>query len=234
MKKTINVFSDEAIPWELQFLSDPVLVLLRERKALSITKNWLMVQAGSETDNVKWLHLTKVCSQITLKMAWGYSKKDGGVMSGIKMKVNEDILFSSKAEQMVTLNHSTHPEILKELMILPPLNPGMSILLWNARGVARQGFRRNIRQLIKDHDPMIVIITESRVSRENIKEIASSLPFNSFETVDPQGFSGGILMLWNEGLHSFTTITKEPRAIHGVIQVQNLPPFFISVFICKH
>ncbi|KMT06832.1 hypothetical protein BVRB_7g159870 [Beta vulgaris subsp. vulgaris] len=60
MKKTIDEFSSEAIPWELQFLSDPVPVLPRERKALSITKNWLMVQAGSETDNVKWLHLTKV------------------------------------------------------------------------------------------------------------------------------------------------------------------------------
>lgn len=35
----------------LQF--DLVLVLPQERKALSITKNQLMVQAGSESDNVK-------------------------------------------------------------------------------------------------------------------------------------------------------------------------------------
>ncbi|XP_057251664.1 uncharacterized protein LOC130591770 [Beta vulgaris subsp. vulgaris] len=229
MRKTIDEFSAEAIPWELQFLSDPVPVLPRERKALSITKNWLMVQAGSETDNVKWLHLTKVCTQISLKMAWGFSKMDGGIMAGVKMKVNGDILFSSKAERMVTINYQTHPDILGELLNLPPLNLGMSILLWNARGVARQGFRRNIRQLIRDHDPMIIIITETRVARDNIEEIISSLPFNSFETVEPQGYSGGILMLWNEGLHSFTTITKEPRAIHGVIQVQNYSPFFISV-----
>ncbi|KMT15295.1 hypothetical protein BVRB_3g060040 [Beta vulgaris subsp. vulgaris] len=155
MLKTIDEFSAEAIPWELQFLSDPVPVLPQERKALSITKNWLMVQAGSETDNVKWLRLTKVCTQLTLKMAWGTSKKDEGRMSGIKIKVNSEILFSLKAQRMVALDNNTHPEILEELMRLHPLNPGMSILLWNARGVARQGFRRNIRQLIRDHDPML-------------------------------------------------------------------------------
>lgn len=229
MMKMIDKFSDEVVPWELQFLSNPVPVLPQERKALSITKNWLMVEAGSETDNVKWLCLTKVCTQITLKMAWGYSKEGGGVMSGIKTKINGEILYSSKAQRMVTLDYHTHPEVHAELMNLPPpLNPGISILLWNTRGVARQGFRRNTKKLIRDHDPMIIIITETRVARESIEEIVSSLPFNSFETMEPLGYSGGILMLWNERLHSFTSITKEPRAIHGVIQVQNFPPFFIS------
>lgn len=36
-------------------------------------------------------------------------------------------------------------------------------------------------------------------------------------------------MLWNEGLHSFTTITKESRGIHGFIQVCNFAPFMIYV-----
>lgn len=62
-----------------------------------------------------------------------------------------------------------------------------------------------------------------------MEEIVSSLPFNAFETVEPSGFAGGILMLWNEALHSFHTITKEDRALHGVIQVQNSPSFYISI-----
>ena len=220
-------FNFTPVPWDLEFICDPAPVLPRERKALSITKNWLMVQARSATDNVKWLRVTKPCNQLTLKCAWGISKVEGR-MSGVKVKINSEIIYSTLASRMVTLSASTPQAVAEEILKLPPINPGMSILLWNARGVARPGFRRNINQLIRDHDPMIVIITETKVARPNIEGIAESLPFNSYETVEPVGYTGGILILWNEGLHSFTPITKEPRAIHGIIQVSNENPFFIS------
>lgn len=48
------------------------------------------------------------------------------------------------------------------------INSGLSILRWNERGVARKGFRCNIRKSITDHDPMIVIITETKVARPHI------------------------------------------------------------------
>lgn len=150
-------------------------------------------------------------------------------MSGIKVKINSEIIYSTLAEEMVSLSNSTPVAVTEEILNMPKINPGMSILLWNARGVAREGFRRNINQLIRDHDPMMIIITETKVGRQLIEGIAGTLPFNSFETVEPVGYTSGILILWNKGLHSFTTITKEPRAIHGVIQVSHQKPFFISV-----
>ncbi|XP_048496063.1 uncharacterized protein LOC125495441 [Beta vulgaris subsp. vulgaris] len=39
--------------------------------------------------------------------------------------------------------------------------------------------------------------------------------------VEPVGLTGGILILWNSGVISFTTIRKELRAIHGIIQVSS-------------
>uniref|UniRef100_A0A803MTC8 DUF4283 domain-containing protein n=1 Tax=Chenopodium quinoa TaxID=63459 RepID=A0A803MTC8_CHEQI len=45
------------IPWELQLVSDPKPVLPRERKAMSITSEWLLAQSVARTNNVKWFHL---------------------------------------------------------------------------------------------------------------------------------------------------------------------------------
>ena len=96
-------------------------------------------------------------------------------------------------------------------------------------GVARQGFRRNIRQLIRDHDPMFIVITETKVANTNMEDVVESLPFNSYVTIEPTGYSGGILILWNKGIHSFITVEKEPRALHGVIQVTSSTSFFLSI-----
>ena len=66
-----------------------------------------------------------------------------------------------------------------------------------------------------------MIISETRISKENTLKICDTLPFNAAEMVEPVGLTGGILILWNSGVISFTTIRKELRAIHGIIQVSS-------------
>ncbi|XP_021764952.1 uncharacterized protein LOC110729525 [Chenopodium quinoa] len=66
---------------------------------------------------------------------------------------------------------------------------------------------------MKDHDPEIVVLTETKVKKSGVEEIIENLPFNSFEVVDPVGLSGGILILWNSGVNSITTVTKDRRFI---------------------
>uniref|UniRef100_A0A803MTC7 Uncharacterized protein n=1 Tax=Chenopodium quinoa TaxID=63459 RepID=A0A803MTC7_CHEQI len=77
---------------------------------------------------------------------------------------------------------------------------GMSILMWNARGIARRGFKRNIRQLLLDHNLEIVVLNETNVQKSGVEEIIDNLSFNSFEVFDPVGLSGGILVLWKSGV----------------------------------
>lgn len=67
---------------------------------------------------------------------------------GGQNKSERVFLFSSVANRMVTMDANTPPEVMEEFLNLPPLTPRISILLWNTRGISRQGFRRNIHQLI--------------------------------------------------------------------------------------
>lgn len=216
------------VPWELQFLIDPVPVLPVERKFLSITDEWLVLQSLSGTNNVKLMHIVRKAQQLHLGAAWGIMKGGDAEMSGIKIRKNTTSVYSNYLKRYVELNTQASYATMMEMSMLPTMTPGMSVLLWNAKGIAREGFKRNIRQLIKDHKPEIIILTEIKVSRSNCEELIESLPFNSFEVVDPIGLSGGILIMWNSGINKITTVTREPRAIHVVVQVNTKKTFFLS------
>uniref|UniRef100_A0A803MV36 RNase H type-1 domain-containing protein n=1 Tax=Chenopodium quinoa TaxID=63459 RepID=A0A803MV36_CHEQI len=79
-----------------------------------------------------------------------------------------------------------------------------------------------------DHNPEIVILTKTKVHKSGVEDIIENLPFNSYEVVDLVGLSGGILILWNSGVNNIITVSKQPRVIHVVIQVNNKNTFFLS------
>uniref|UniRef100_A0A803M743 Endonuclease/exonuclease/phosphatase domain-containing protein n=1 Tax=Chenopodium quinoa TaxID=63459 RepID=A0A803M743_CHEQI len=74
-------------------------------------------------------------------------------------------MFSNFQGKYVELDNNVAYPSRKEMQNLSIMSPGMNVLLWNVRGIARDGFKRNIRQLIKDHDPDIIILTETKVSK---------------------------------------------------------------------
>ncbi|KAL2931584.1 hypothetical protein RDABS01_036994 [Bienertia sinuspersici] len=209
--------SPVTFPWELHFLCDPAPVLPRVRKSLSITAQWLTLQSEFGTNNVKVMHLTRSCSQIQLKAGWGKEKKTGIEMAGIQIKGAERILYSGTTKDWVDMNGppSMAQEELKKASKVKP----MSVLLWNCRGAARKGFRRNLWQLYRDHKPDFVILTETRVNLNSAKYWLEEFPFNSMEVVEPIGFTGGIIILWNEGVNKFEVFCKDDRFLHGSIQV---------------
>lgn len=77
-----------------------------------------MVQVGSETNNVKWIQLTTPCNQINLELAWGFSKEDKSIMSGVKTKMNSHVIFNTLANQMITLDINSPLEMLAEILDL--------------------------------------------------------------------------------------------------------------------
>ncbi|KAI3889503.1 hypothetical protein MKX03_023617, partial [Papaver bracteatum] len=64
--------------------------------------------------------------------------------------------------------------------------------------IARHSFNRVMEQLVKKHKPHIVALLETRTIREHAIEIVKNLGFTSSIVVDPAGFSGGMVLLWNE------------------------------------
>uniref|UniRef100_A0A803LRP8 Uncharacterized protein n=1 Tax=Chenopodium quinoa TaxID=63459 RepID=A0A803LRP8_CHEQI len=223
-------YSLMTVSWELQFLLDPAPVLPSERKALSITEDWLVLQSLSGTNNVKIMHLAQEAQQLHLSVGWGKEKGGHAEMSGIKIKKNTTSMFSSYQTKYVDLNTLAAYGTRKEMSNLPIMQPVMPVLLWNARGIVRDGFKLNIRCLIGDHNPVILILTETKVKKFGCEDLFSILPNNSFEVVDPVGYSGGIAILWNSGYNTVHIVNKEPRSIHVVVRVNSNHKFLFAIY----
>ena len=71
----------------------------------------------------------------------------------------------------------------------------MNILIWNCRGAMKPQFRKTVLDLVEWHAPLLMVITETRMSGARAIELIESLPFDGSVVPDTIGFAGGIWML---------------------------------------
>ncbi|XP_056697347.1 uncharacterized protein [Spinacia oleracea] len=107
----------------------------------------------------------------------------------------------------------------------------MTILYWNARGMGRISFLRNINLLIQQHQPNVIVISETRISRTNTQEIVNKLTYDEWMMVEPARYAGGIVVLWRSRYVSFEPIKVGPQGIHGILQVLSSHKLFFVSFI---
>ena len=74
----------------------------------------------------------------------------------------------------------------------------MSIITWNCRGAWKPAFKSHVRELVRNHDPAILIVMETRVGGDRAKEITNELPFDGAIHTDTIGYAGGLWLLWNK------------------------------------
>lgn len=61
-------------------------------------------------------------------------------------------------------------------------------------------FKKTVMDLVEWHTPILMVITETRLSGARAVEIIETLPFNGFVVADTIGFAGGIWLLWRTDL----------------------------------
>ena len=86
----------------------------------------------------------------------------------------------------------------------------MNILKWNCRGALNPDFKRRIFEMVVNHHPSIMVITETRVGGERAERIIEGLLFDSFITTDTIGYAGGLWILWkNEDIEVLPLASTE-------------------------
>lgn len=73
----------------------------------------------------------------------------------------------------------------------------MNIIVWNYRGALDPNFSSSIVELVNDHSPVILTVTDTHVDGDIAKEIIDRLPFSGAIHADTIGYTGGIWLLWN-------------------------------------
>ena len=74
-------------------------------------------------------------------------------------------------------------------------HPIMNIIIWNCRGALKPKFKQTVANLISWHNPMVMVITETRISGYKAEEVIQGLPFDGFAMSKTIGFAVGIWLL---------------------------------------
>ena len=75
----------------------------------------------------------------------------------------------------------------------------MSILAWNCRGLRSSLAIRVLTDEVKERDPLLVFLSETKVGTGRIKGIQNKINFTQGIVVLSDGRSRGLALLWREG-----------------------------------
>lgn len=98
----------------------------------------------------------------------------------------------------------------------------MSILMWNCKGALNPDFKRRIFEMVVNHQPSIMVITEIRVGRDKAKRIIGGLPFDGFITIGTIGYARGLWVLWKKEDTEVILLASMEQKIHATIKVLSL------------
>lgn len=102
-------------------------------------------------------------------------------------------------------------------------HPIMNIIIWNCKGVFKPKFKQMVIDLINWHNPVVMVITKTKVSGYRDEEVIKGLPFDGFAMLETLGFAGGIWLLWKSSMVQVEVLSLTEQEIHVLLQVQSLP-----------
>lgn len=71
-------------------------------------------------------------------------------------------------------------------------------MCWNYRGAGSKEFELEMKNLLREHKPIVLILLEPWVSGEKADRICRKLRKNRWVCSEASGFSGGVWVLWDE------------------------------------
>ena len=95
----------------------------------------------------------------------------------------------------------------------------MNIIVWNSRGVLKPKFQDHVRELVRNHNPTILVIMETKLGGEKAKGITGRLPFDGAIHTETIGYAGGLWLLWNSDLVEVVQLANTEQEIHVEVKV---------------
>ena len=75
----------------------------------------------------------------------------------------------------------------------------MSLLAWNCRGLGSSLAVWTLTDEVRAKDPLLVFLLETKARKNRIKGIQNKLEYSQGLSVQSDGRSGGLALLWREG-----------------------------------
>ena len=96
----------------------------------------------------------------------------------------------------------------------------MNIIVWNCRGARKLSFQSYVRELVRIHNPAILVVMETKVGGDRAREILDRLPFDDAIHTETIGYVGGLWMLCSDRVE-VTFLASTEQEIHTTVKVKN-------------
>ncbi|CAA7042857.1 unnamed protein product [Microthlaspi erraticum] len=93
----------------------------------------------------------------------------------------------------------------------------MNIILWNCRGANKPNFWRSIRYLLKKFLADVLAVFETHAGGDRAGRICRGLGFENSFRVDAVGQSGGLWLLWREGIGDLVVVKSTDQFIYATV-----------------
>ncbi|CAL5416172.1 unnamed protein product [Camellia sinensis] len=113
----------------------------------------------------------------------------------------------------------------------------MKLLVWNCRGAGGATTVHTICELVRAHDPAVLVLLETRVQSLKANRILRRIRFSAMATVEALGFVGGIWLLWRTDLVNVEVLPPHSQALSAVIRRCNeVDWLFTAIYasLCAH
>ena len=76
----------------------------------------------------------------------------------------------------------------------------MNIIVWNCRGACKPSFQKHVGELVRNHNPVMLVVMETGVGGSRANEISDRLRFDGLRFdgsghMDTIGYTGGLWLL---------------------------------------
>jgi len=94
----------------------------------------------------------------------------------------------------------------------------MNIVSWNCRGALNPLFNNSVRDLVHSLSPIVLIITETKVSGTRAKNITDWLPFDGAIHANNIGLTRALWVLWDSGQAEVIELSFTEQEIHAIVK----------------
>lgn len=105
-----------------------------------------------------------------------------------------------------------------------------NIICWNCRGISARDTSSQVFRFIRTFKPMLVCLVETRANSDRVDRFCKRIPRScDCAAILVDGFSGGIMVLWNKSIGQVTLVVVSRRALHIIISSDSTNSFLVSV-----
>ncbi|XP_075636620.1 uncharacterized protein LOC142608841 [Castanea sativa] len=96
----------------------------------------------------------------------------------------------------------------------------MNIVVWNCRGARKPNFQSYVQDLVRFHDPTLLVVMETRVGGSRARDITNRLPFNGTIHTEMIGRARDLWLLWNSDRVEVSRLACSEQEIHTAVKVR--------------